>query len=234
MAIIRLDNEERRRRIVEAAMPLFARKGFAGTTTKEIAEAACVSEALVFKHFPSKAALYAAIVRMGCLGEPELECLSQLTPSTASLVAMMHYMLQHLCEASADRQTRHRLMLNSFLDDGEYCQLVCDTVVAQVYPKFAECIEAARAAGDLKGAPIATENRFWFAQHVAAMMAFARLPAGGTVPYSGDMQTVIAEATNFILRGLGLTDEAIAAGLAQLAEYHSEAMETMAEEKSLA
>jgi hypothetical protein len=147
---------------------------------------------------------------------------------------MMHYMLQHLCEASADRQTRHRLMLNSLLDDGEYCQLVCDTVLAQVYPKFAECIEAARLAGDLAGAPMATENRFWFAQHVAAMMAFARLPAGGTVPYRGDDQTVIAEATNFILRGLGLSDQALVAARAQLAEYQDQAIETKVEEKSRA
>ncbi|HEX3499191.1 MAG TPA: helix-turn-helix domain-containing protein, partial [Stellaceae bacterium] len=46
MATIRLDNQGRRRGIVDAAVPLFARKGFAGTTTKEIAEAAPVSEAL--------------------------------------------------------------------------------------------------------------------------------------------------------------------------------------------
>ena len=44
---LRLDSEARRRRIVDAALPLFARKGFAGTTTKEIAEAAEVSEALL-------------------------------------------------------------------------------------------------------------------------------------------------------------------------------------------
>jgi len=41
---------------------LFAKKGFNGTTTKEIAQAAGISEALVFKHFPTKRALYAAIL----------------------------------------------------------------------------------------------------------------------------------------------------------------------------
>ena len=34
---LRLGSEARRRGIVEAALPLFARKGFDGTTTKEIA-----------------------------------------------------------------------------------------------------------------------------------------------------------------------------------------------------
>ncbi|MBV9523638.1 MAG: TetR/AcrR family transcriptional regulator [Alphaproteobacteria bacterium] len=209
MAIIRLDNEERRKAIVDAAMPLFARRGFAGTTTKEIAEAARVSEALVFKHFPSKAALYEEILRLGCLGDPALECLNQLPASTASLVQMMGFMLRHFL-LTDEMDTRHRLMVNSFLEDGEYCQLVFHSVLTRVYPKFAECLAAARAAGDLAHPAAPPENLFWFAQHVAAMLAYARLPRGGTVPYRGDTDTVIAEAAGFILRGLGLTPEAIA------------------------
>ena len=48
--------------MIAAAAALFAAKGFNGTTTREIAKAAGVSEALVFKHFPTKQALYAAIL----------------------------------------------------------------------------------------------------------------------------------------------------------------------------
>ena len=40
MANTRLDSDERRQAIVDAAVPLFARKGFGGTTTRELAEAA--------------------------------------------------------------------------------------------------------------------------------------------------------------------------------------------------
>ena len=69
----RLHAEERRVAIVEAAKPLFAQHGFAGTTTKQIARAAGVSEALVFQHFPSKAALYREILLQGCDGDPGLE-----------------------------------------------------------------------------------------------------------------------------------------------------------------
>src|SRR5258708_13065527 len=94
MAAIRLDNQGRRRGIVDAAVPLFARKGFAGTTTKEIAEAAHVSEALVFKHFPSKAALYEEILQLGCEGDPALERIASLTASTPTLVHMVHFILR--------------------------------------------------------------------------------------------------------------------------------------------
>ena len=48
--------------MIASAASLFAAKGFNGTTTKEIAKAAGISEALVFKYFPTKRALYAAIL----------------------------------------------------------------------------------------------------------------------------------------------------------------------------
>jgi len=53
---------DRQASLIAAAASLFAAKGFNGTTTKEIAKAARVSEALVFKHFPTKLRLYAAIL----------------------------------------------------------------------------------------------------------------------------------------------------------------------------
>ena len=58
----RQSSQERQASLIQAAATLFAKKGFNGTTTKEIARAAGVSEALVFKHFPTKRALYAAIL----------------------------------------------------------------------------------------------------------------------------------------------------------------------------
>ncbi|MDP6778629.1 MAG: helix-turn-helix domain-containing protein, partial [Candidatus Latescibacteria bacterium] len=58
----RLSQEERRTQIIEVAMDLFARKGFKGATTRAIAEAAGVSEAIIFRHFATKEDLYDAII----------------------------------------------------------------------------------------------------------------------------------------------------------------------------
>ena len=60
----RLSGEERRQQIVEAAIDLFSRKGFRGTTTREIAEVAGISEAMIFKHFTTKQELYSAIIEV--------------------------------------------------------------------------------------------------------------------------------------------------------------------------
>src|SRR6516162_9934163 len=107
MATIRLDADERRKAIVTAALPLFARNGFAGTTTREIAEAADISEALLFRHFPSKRQLYGENLRLGCEGDPALDRLATLAPSTATLVHMIHYMVRYfLMPGEADRGER--------------------------------------------------------------------------------------------------------------------------------
>ena len=54
--------EDRRQQIVEVAAEIFSLKGFNGTLTKEIADRAGVSPAIIFRHFPSKEAIYSAIL----------------------------------------------------------------------------------------------------------------------------------------------------------------------------
>jgi len=59
----RLTGEERKAKIIDAALTLFAEKGFNGTKTKEIAEAAGTSEPLIFWHFKSKEEIYREALR---------------------------------------------------------------------------------------------------------------------------------------------------------------------------
>ncbi|HEV2705212.1 MAG TPA: TetR/AcrR family transcriptional regulator [Pyrinomonadaceae bacterium] len=65
----RMAADERRQQIVAVAMRLFSERGFRGTTTKEIAQAAGVSEAIIFRHFATKDELYTAIIdHKACAG----------------------------------------------------------------------------------------------------------------------------------------------------------------------
>jgi AcrR family transcriptional regulator len=215
MAIKRMDAADRRTAIVEIATPLFARRGFAGTTTKEIAEAAGVSEALLFRHFPTKAALYEEILQAGCQGDPDLVQLESLPPSTATLVFMTHTMFRHLVLGEfGDRptiETRQRLNLQSLVEDGEYARILMSHIAKRIMPVFAASIAAARAAGDMAASDIDPANAFWFAQHVAAQMAYGRLCGASVFPYRGDIEGVTQEAVRFVLSGIGLTPAAVKA-----------------------
>src|SRR5688572_17283229 len=73
----RISSEDRRDQIINVAAQLFSQKGFNGTTTKEIAEQAGVSEAIIFRHFQTKQELYSAI-----LDVKVSYCLNQLWSSS--------------------------------------------------------------------------------------------------------------------------------------------------------
>jgi AcrR family transcriptional regulator len=55
--------EERREAVLEAGMSVFAEKGFLGTPTTEVAKAAGISQAYLFRLFPTKTDLVLAVVR---------------------------------------------------------------------------------------------------------------------------------------------------------------------------
>jgi AcrR family transcriptional regulator len=214
MVLGRLDSDERRKAIVEAAVPLFARNGFAGTTTRELAAAAGVSEALLFRHFPSKQSLYREILTLGCEGDPALEKLATLPASTETLVGIVRFMVRRfVLGAETERHEldlKMRLMLHSVLEDGGFARELFAAVAPRVVPLFTASIKAAEEMGDLAPLASAGANRFWFAHHVAAMMAFAFLPQAGIIPYQGALDRLVEEASDFILRGIGMTEAAIA------------------------
>jgi TetR/AcrR family transcriptional regulator len=60
MSTIRLPAEERRASVLGAACGLFANRSYRGTTTADIARKAGVTEPVLYRHFPSKRALYLA------------------------------------------------------------------------------------------------------------------------------------------------------------------------------
>jgi AcrR family transcriptional regulator len=53
---------ESRERILTAAETLFAQRGFKGTTTRDLAAAAGLHEAILFRHFPRKEDLYRQVL----------------------------------------------------------------------------------------------------------------------------------------------------------------------------
>src|SRR5215471_18182421 len=130
----KLSREERRAAIIQAVRRLFADKGFHGTTTRELAEAAGVSEALLFKHFPNKEELYSAMLLAACAAKrsPVGERLKALEPSASSLVILVHWFMVRLVEGGGpdeeEQEIQHRLMMRSLLEDGEFARFFLERV----------------------------------------------------------------------------------------------------------
>ena len=212
-----MTSDLRRQLILGAAKRCFARNGFAGTTTKSVAAAAAISEALLFKHFPSKAALYAEILAEECEADPELAHLLGLKPSTAALVELMQGMVRHFIHGSdgpdqEEELQRLRLMVTSHLDDGEFARLLYAKVEKLVGVMFVESLEAAIAAGDATRIGSKPLNLFWFAHHTVLTAALTRLPSVHCLEY-GQAADLDRQLCEFLLRGIGLNEAAIAAHL---------------------
>jgi AcrR family transcriptional regulator len=210
----RLNSEERRAAIIKAVRRVFADKGFDGTTTRELAKAAGVSEALLFKHFPNKEALYSAM-QMSCCREAsgKKERLKALEPSASSLVFLVHVLVSHKLigrlPGDDEDMLQNRLMLRSLMEDGEFARLFLQGMPSQWVRKVEECLKAAIAAGDAVDGPVRPNLRGWFAHHLAAMVMTYLRPAKPVVDYEVSREKLAEQAVWFILRGMGLKDEAI-------------------------
>ena len=211
-----MTSDLRRQLILGAAKRCFARHGFAGTTTKSVAAAAAISEALLFKHFPSKAALYAEILAEECEADPELADLLGREPSTATLVELIKGMVRHFLEISdgpdEEEAQRMRLMVTSHLEDGEFARLLYAKIEKLIGNTFVASLERAIAAGEAIRVGSEPLNLFWFAHHAVMSAAMTRLPAAHCLSY-GDAASLDRQLCEFLLRGIGLTEAAIASHL---------------------
>jgi AcrR family transcriptional regulator len=211
-----MTSDLRRQLILGAARRCFARNGFAGTTTKSVAAAAAISEGLLFKHFPSKAALYAEILAEECEADPELAHLLGQEPSTGTLVELMKGMVRHfmqITEVPDDEEAqRLRLMTTSHLDDGEFARLLYAKVADLIGTVFVASLDRAVASGDASRIGSEPLNLFWFAHHTVLMAALSRLPAIPCLTY-GNASDIERQLCEFLLRGIGLNETAIASHL---------------------
>jgi len=211
-----LTTEQRRIAILEAIRSVFAEKGFHGTTTKELAEAAGVSEALLFKHFPSKDAMYAAI-QEACwseVAERELNRLAQLPPSTSSLVLLVYTLANKIISGEAVARQTHpnqfeKLMLRSMLDDGVFARGMLKRFDKGWLSKFEECVKAAQKAGDFNKRTIPGRIAGWFVHDLSVMVMIQLLRDPPVADYGATREELIEHAVRFVLHGIGLSEEAI-------------------------
>ncbi len=211
----KLSGEERRVAIIRAVRRVFADKGFDGTTTRELADAAGVSEALLFKHFPHKEALFSAM-QTSCCNEQDVlrfERLTALEPSASTLVLMVHFLVSRIVggrDTDDDEQAiQTRLMLRSLAEDGEFARLLLAKVASAWIPKIEECLAAAIKAGDAVRGPVRANLAGWFGHHLAEVLLIHLLPATPVVEYGVPRDDLVAQTVWFALRGMGLKEDAI-------------------------
>ena len=135
-------------RIVSAATALFARHGFDGTTTRMIAERAHMNEALIFRYFPNKRGLYAAIIERKMEADPILADLDENT--TMPLEEMLETVARRvLCTIKDDPQFL-RLLYYSGLENHSLSAMFFDNYSQRCSRFLASRIEEAMNRKELR------------------------------------------------------------------------------------
>ena len=146
--VARLSADERKQAIVDAVRNVFAEKGFDGTTTRELARAAGVSEALLYKHFPSKESLYTAMLDACAKGPTfaQFNRILALEPSTSTLVLMVYFTISHYVlprPGDPYKAALNCLLVRSLLDDGALVRLTHKKFASAWITKFDACLKEA-------------------------------------------------------------------------------------------
>lgn len=211
----KLSSKDRRAAIIKAVRHVFAEKGFDGTTTRELAQAAGISEGLLFKHFPRKEALFAAMQEACCSEENVglFERIKTLEPSASTLVLLVHFLVSRIalgCRApNSEQAVLNRLTLRSLSDDGEFARVLMARVGREWIPTVQKCILAACADGDATKGVVQARLSGWLTHHMAAMIMLHLAPSKSVVDYGVPLDQLVEQTVWFALRGMGLKEAAI-------------------------
>jgi len=145
----RMPAEDRRQQILEVAVRLFSQKGFRGTTTKEIALAAGVNEAIIFRHFATKNDLYSAILdqKAGSAAIQELEEVVEKAMKDGDDRKVFEALAFHILESHERDDPFMRLLLYSALEGHELASMFFRTQVTNYYRELADYIKQRIADG---------------------------------------------------------------------------------------
>jgi len=200
MAATRLDSDERRQRIVDAAIPAIRPQGLRRHDNARTGRGG--------RHFPKRScsgisrqrnsSTARSCKQVGCQGRPRSSNSSpRCPPRPRPLVGMVRFMVRRFVAGSdadrADLDPRLRLILHSCLEDGDYAHELFNAVFGPGRAIFNASLDAAVQAGDIVLPPASrASGEGWRSKPVLVRPSCrdddrdrGRCPAGICVPYAG-------------------------------------------------
>jgi AcrR family transcriptional regulator len=121
----------KREQILLAAEQVFARRGFKGTTTREVAEQAGIANSLIFYYFKNKVALYEAVF------QNFFEQIEDLMQQNLSLdldrLGKLRQFLFTFTDFAGNHRNMMRILLREIIDNGRIVQKVAQDYFKPLY-----------------------------------------------------------------------------------------------------
>lgn len=214
--------EERRLSIIKAAQRAYAQYGFFGTTTRDLAREAGVSEALLFKHFATKDDIYFAMLeqwfpKMSKDNFPFDE--SELRPSkkVAAVTYMMAWKVLGALERGDDEElVRQRLLFQSLLNDGKFARLVFDRLPKEGRDEINDALNCAVKDGDCKAPPFPFDISMMFTVNMQSAVLLYMTHEPHLHGISVGFLDLVDYFMWYAMRGMGFHDHVIASCLEEV------------------
>ena len=191
---------DRRQDILAAAMELFAKKGFRGTTTRDLATQAGVNEAIIFRHFKTKEELYSAILehKASCENrDAKIEELERIGASGDDEKFFQTVGREFLARHEKDT-TFFRLLLFSALEGHQFSDMFVASMTAR--NPIANYIQKRMDEGAFRQVDPQLAARGLFGMFVSFVLSQEILGLRKTQPY--DAEEVVRTFVAIFLKGI--------------------------------
>jgi AcrR family transcriptional regulator len=144
---------ETQARILRAALELFAERGFAATTTAEIARAAGVAEKTIFANFQSKEALYEQTLTPATLQllvpDATMKMLEALDADWADLEELLVTLMRNRVQVFREHPAKFKLIAQEILLRPERARPFMDKFSCEIAPAFDRALDSLKERGKL-------------------------------------------------------------------------------------
>ncbi len=176
---------ERRTQVLDSACELFARKGFAGTTSRELARVAGVSEAMLFKLFGDKRGFYDALLRHKIEEASEAIFRGQAAAAGDDRKFFSAMFREAFARVEKD-DTFVRLLLYSALEGNDLAQMFYKNYSSRLLASVSDYIRRRQREGVFRQTDpemaafqaLALVHQWILARHVFRLKPFLKRPSG--------------------------------------------------------
>lgn len=147
----RLPAAERRLQLLQTASKLFSELGYARTTTSQLAQAAGVTEPIIYRHFASKRDLFVALVEQ--TGQRTLEIWNESLATAKNPADRLEILLgkNPMVALGDEEASAYRVILQSITEvDDEVIHKAVDEHFHAMHAFLVPEVEAAQEAGEVR------------------------------------------------------------------------------------
>ena len=140
----RRKGEQTAERILDAAEALFAERGYAGATLRDVASQVGLRTPSLYNHFPNKESLYAAVLERGI--SPVLDVLSEVVEARDRSDRDVRQVVERTMKLVGRRPELPRLIQHETLSGGRHLSPLLREWIQRTFARAYEMVEAGSAA----------------------------------------------------------------------------------------